>query len=87
MKEKWELYEKSLEEIITVGKREFLLIAAVCVLGGMVLGLIFSPRKWIMIGSNNGNNNGNDSGNNSANKSGNNNGSVDEQNRERGIDA
>lgn len=63
MKEKWELFKESLTETTSMSKREFLLTIAVCVLGGIVFGLLFSPRKQTMIASNNGNNNGNGSGN------------------------
>lgn len=57
MKEKWESWKESLAEIVSVSKREFLLITAACILGGVVFGLMFSPRKYVMIGSCNGNNN------------------------------
>lgn len=63
MKEKWELFKESLTETTSMSKREFLLTVAVCILGGIVFGLLFSPRKHTMIASNNGNNNGNGSGN------------------------
>ena len=42
-----------------MSKREFWLIAAVCLLGGIVLGMLCSPKKSLVIGSNNGNNSGN----------------------------
>ena len=38
-----------------MSRREFLLTLAVCILGGMVFGMLFSPRKNMVIGSNNGN--------------------------------
>lgn len=63
MKEKWELFKESLTETTSMSKRELLLTVAVCILGGLVLGVLFSPRKHTMIASNNGNNNGNGSGN------------------------
>lgn len=63
MKEKWELFKESLTETTSMSKREFLLTIAVCILGGIVFGLLFSPRKHTMIASNNGNNNGNGSAN------------------------
>lgn len=44
--------------------REILLTGAVLLLSGFLLGLFLSPKKYSVIGSNNGNNNGNDSGNN-----------------------
>lgn len=59
MKEKWELFKESLTETTSMSKREFLLTMAVCILGGIVFGLLFSPRKHTVIASNNGSNNGN----------------------------
>lgn len=59
MKEKWEEFRGTLTEIVMMSKKEFLLTAAVCVLGGMVFGMLISPRKSTTIGSNNGNNSGN----------------------------
>lgn len=76
MKEKWELFKESLAETTSMSKREFLLTIAVCILGGIVFGLMFSPRKNTMIGSNNGNNSGNNSGSNNGN------GSRDSENQE-----
>lgn len=76
MKEKWELFKESLTETTSISKREFLLTIAVCILGGIVFGLMFSPRKNTMIGSNNGNNSGNNSGSNNGN------GSRDSENQE-----
>lgn len=58
MKEKWEVFRESLQEIVTVSRREYLLVTVACVLGGIVFGLLFSPRKYVMIGSCNGSNNG-----------------------------
>lgn len=59
MKEKWKEFKASLTDIVMMSKREFLLTAAVCVLGGIVFGMLVSPRKSTTIGSNNGNNSGN----------------------------
>ena len=67
MKEKWELFKESLTETTFMSKREFLLTIAVCILGGIVFGLMFSPRRQFMIASNNGNNNGNNNENGSRN--------------------
>lgn len=53
----------SLEETTTITKRELFLEITVCALVGLVLGMILTPRKSVMIGSNNsgnGCNNGND---------------------------
>ena len=70
MKEKWELFKISLTEEKTMNKKEWILILAVCVLGGIVLGMLLSPRKNITIGSNNGNNNGSYNQDNNKNNSG-----------------
>lgn len=58
MKEKWEEFKTSLTDVTSMTKKEFLLTITVCILGGIVFGLLFSPSKSMMIGSNNGNNNG-----------------------------
>ena len=70
MKEKWKLFKISLTEEKTISKKEWLLVLAVCVLGGIVLGMLLSPRKNITIGSNNGNNNGSYNQDNNKNNSG-----------------
>jgi hypothetical protein len=44
-------------------KREYFLTLTVCLLAGLVIGMLISPRKFTMIGNNNGNNNGNNEGN------------------------
>lgn len=59
MKEKWSEWTASLTDTKIMSKKEFLLTIAVCVLGGIVFGMLFSPKKSTMIGSNNGNNSGN----------------------------
>ena len=59
MKEKWSIFKESLSDVTTMTKREFLLTLAVCVLGGIVFGVFLSPKKSMVIGSNNGNNSGN----------------------------
>ncbi|MGN1179946.1 MAG: hypothetical protein ACI4SD_01940 [Suilimivivens sp.] len=59
MKEKWEEFRVSLSDTTSMSKREFLLTLAVCILGGIVFGMLCSPRKSTVIGSNNGNNSGN----------------------------
>lgn len=66
MKEKWEIFKETLTEETVMSKKEFLLTLAVCILGGVVLGMFCSPRKSIVIGCGNGNNscNGNESGKN-----------------------
>ena len=45
MKEKWELFKETLTETTSMSKKEFFLTMAVCVLGGIVFGLLFSPEK------------------------------------------
>ena len=59
MKEKWETLKETMEETTSMSKKELWLIVAVCVLGGIVFGILTSPRKTLVIGSNNGNNSGN----------------------------
>lgn len=46
----------SLPEEIVVKRHEILLTIAVGVLGGILFGIFFSPKKHVEIGSNNGNN-------------------------------
>ena len=65
MKEKWEIFKETLTEQKTLTKKEFLLIVAVCVLGGLVVGMLTSPRKQVTIGSHNGSNNQDNNNNNS----------------------
>ena len=65
MKEKWEIFKLTLTEQKTMTKKEFLLIVAVCVLGGLVVGMLTSPRKQVTIGSHNGSNNQDNNNNNS----------------------
>lgn len=57
MKEKLEELEALLTEDTEVTAREFCLTVAVAFLLGLVLGMIFSPKKRVTIGSNNGSNN------------------------------
>ncbi len=57
MQEKWKELKELLEEMTTMKKREYFLILAVCVLSGLIAGMFLSPKKMVMIGSNNGNNN------------------------------
>lgn len=53
MKEKWEAWKETLEDSVIMSKREFLLAIAVCILGGIVYGMLTSPRKNMMVGSHN----------------------------------
>lgn len=57
MQEKWNELQTILEEMKIMKKREYFLTLAVCILSGLVLGMFLSPKKRVMIGSNNGNNN------------------------------
>lgn len=59
MKEKWEAWKEIMDETISMSKREFWLMTAVGVLGGILFGILISPKKSLVIGSNNGNNSGN----------------------------
>lgn len=59
MKEKWNEIQTTLEEMTLMKKREYFLTLTVCLLVGLVIGMLISPRKFMMIGNNNGNNNGN----------------------------
>lgn len=60
MQERWNEWQTILEEMKTMKKREYFLMLTVCVLSGLVIGMLISPKKRVMIGNNNGNNNGND---------------------------
>lgn len=57
MKEKWEVTWDELQDLMdeekSVTKKEFFLVVAVAFLYGMVLGIFFSPKKHVVIGSNN----------------------------------
>ena len=57
MQERWNEFQDILEELKTMKKREYMLTLAVCVLSGLVVGMLISPKKRVMIGSNNGSNN------------------------------
>ena len=62
MRKKYELLMNQINEGKYTG-REILLTGAVLFLTGTLLGIIFSPHKYQVIGSNNGNGNGNGNGN------------------------
>lgn len=53
MREKWDELEAFLSEDSEVTAKEFCLTVAVAFLLGLVLGMLFSPKKSITIGSNN----------------------------------
>ena len=63
MRKKYELLMNQINEGKYTG-REILLTGAVLFLTGTLLGIIFSPHKYQVIGSNNGNGNGSGNGNN-----------------------
>ena len=69
MKEKYMLWKESLKDEVKMSKKEYLLVIAVCILGGIVFGLLTSPRKTTTIGSHNGNNNCGSLGSNNGNES------------------
>ena len=62
MKERIEKVKDFLADSTTISNRELVLAIAVGVLGGMVFGLLTSPRKFVTIGSDNGNNSPCDNG-------------------------
>ncbi len=55
MMKKMKAFWESLEDFTTVSKRELFLEVVCCALAGFVLGILFSPKKTTIIGSNNGN--------------------------------
>lgn len=55
MQEKWKELQVILEEMKTMKKKEYFLILAVCLLSGLVIGMLISPRRLFMVGNNNGN--------------------------------
>lgn len=57
MQEKWNELQTILEEMKIMKKREYFLMLAVCLLSGLVAGMLISPKKRVMFGCNNGNNN------------------------------
>lgn len=57
MKEKWDELEALFKEDGEVTTREFCLIIIIAFLAGVVLGMFFSPKKHVTIGSNNASNN------------------------------
>ncbi len=68
MMEKWESFQETLEDIRSMSKKEFLLTMAVCILGGIVLGMLISPRKAVAMGCYNGNTIGEENKKNDANE-------------------
>lgn len=54
---KMKAFWKSLEGTAVISKRELFLGLTTCALAGLVLGVFFSPKKKVAIGSNNGSHN------------------------------
>lgn len=54
MIEKINEFKNSLKEDYAINKKEYILTLAVCILGGILLGMIASPKKHSVIGSYNG---------------------------------
>ncbi|MCI8326892.1 MAG: hypothetical protein HFI37_03850 [Lachnospiraceae bacterium] len=50
-------FMEELTEMTTMTKKEYFLTVTTCLLGGIVLGMLCSPRKYVKIGSENGSNN------------------------------
>lgn len=48
-------FKESLKDDYVINKKEYLLTLAVCILGGIVFGILFSPKGDSAIGSYNGN--------------------------------
>lgn len=55
MRNKIACFKESLKSDVVINKKEFLLTLAVCILGGILLGIIMTPKKEVTIGSFNGN--------------------------------
>lgn len=52
-------FVKTLTEETTMSKKEYVLTMTTCLLGGLVIGMLCSPRKYTKIGCENGSNNSN----------------------------
>lgn len=52
---KLEQFKESLKDDYVINKKEYLLTLAVCILGGLLFGILFSPKGDSAIGSYNGN--------------------------------
>ena len=48
-------FKESLNDNVTFNKKEYILTLTVCVLGGILFGMIITPKKELTIGSFNGN--------------------------------
>lgn len=55
MKEKYELWKAAMEEITSITKKEYCMTITIGLLAGIVLGILLSPRKYVVLGSFNGN--------------------------------
>ena len=52
-------FVETLTEETTMSKKEYVLTMTTCLLGGLVIGMLCSPRKYTKIGCENGRNNSN----------------------------
>lgn len=52
-------FASDLTEITTMTKKEYFLTITTCLLGGIVIGMLCSPKKYTKIGCENGSNNRN----------------------------
>lgn len=52
-------FVETLTEETTMNKKEYVLTMTTCLLGGLVIGMLCSPRKYTKIGCENGSNNSN----------------------------
>ncbi len=52
-------FASDLTETTTMTKKEYFLTITTCLLGGLVIGMLCSPRKYTKIGCENGSNNSN----------------------------
>jgi len=52
---KFNEFKESLKTDVVINKKEYLLTLSVCILGGILFGMIITPKKALTIGSYNGN--------------------------------
>lgn len=57
MKERYDLWKVTLDEITSITKKEYCMMITICLLLGILLGILFSPKKCVTLGSFNGSNN------------------------------
>lgn len=51
MFKKFLAFKESLKDDVTFNKKEYVLTLTVCILGGILFGMIFTPKKTLNIGS------------------------------------